>query len=123
MNFKLDENFGACAQRIFQEYGHSVETVRSQKLEGCADSELYVVCCSEGRCLVMLDLDFADVLRFPPEQGGGIVVIRVPQNPSLVLLERLVRQFLQMLAQMSVAQRLWIVEVGRIRVYQERTAD
>jgi predicted nuclease of predicted toxin-antitoxin system len=123
MNFKLDENFGARTQRIFQEYGHSVETVRSQKLEGCADTQLYAICCAEGRCLVTLDLDFSDVLRFPPEQGSGTVVIRVPQNPSLVLLERLVRQFLQTLTQMSVSQQLWIVEVGRIRVHQARIDD
>jgi len=63
-------------------------------------------------------LDFANVTRFPPEKTGGIVVIRVPRNPSLALLESLVRQLLQAIAQMFVERKLWIVEVGRIRVHQ-----
>jgi hypothetical protein len=55
------------------------------------------VCRFEQRCLVTLDLDFADTIRFQPVQGAGIAVIRLPRNPSLPLLEQLVRQFLEQL--------------------------
>ena len=41
-----------------------------------------------------------------------------PHNPSLPLLERLARQFLQALTEATVEQNLWIVEVGRIRIHQ-----
>jgi hypothetical protein len=68
--------------------------------------------------MVTLDLDFSDVLRFPPQQGRGIVVIRVPHNPTLPLLEQLIRQFLQTLETMPIENKLWIVETGRIRVHQ-----
>lgn len=119
MNFKLDENFGTRTQQIFRAAGHDVQTVYTQGLQGCSDQHIYEVCCSERRCLVTLDLDFADVTCFPPVQASGIVVIRVPRNPSLALLEQLVRQFLQALTQMSVKKKLWIVEIGRIRIHQE----
>ena len=118
MKFKLDENFGSRTQEIFRAAGHDIQTVRSQKLQGCLDQNLYEVCCKEQRCLVTLDLDFADVTRFPPNTTSGIVVIRTPRNPSIVLLEQLVRQFLQALAQMPVEKKLWVVEVGRIRIHQ-----
>jgi predicted nuclease of predicted toxin-antitoxin system len=118
MKFKLDENFGTRTQHIFRESGHDVDSVRDESLQGTPDLRLYQVCCEEKRCLVTLDLDFADVTRFPPDKAGGIVVIRVPRNPSLELLERLVRQFLQAAKRESVENRLWIVEVDRIRVHQ-----
>jgi predicted nuclease of predicted toxin-antitoxin system len=118
MRFKLDENFGTRTQYIFKGTGHDVQTVREESLQGASDRRLYEVCCAEQRCLVTLDLDFADVMRFPPEKAGGIAVIRVPRNPSLPLLERLVRQFLHSVEQMPVEKKLWIVEVGRIRVHQ-----
>jgi len=118
MRFKLDENFGTRTQHIFKGAGHDVQTVREEALRGASDWHLYEVCCAEQRCLVTLDLDFAYVTRFPPEKTGGIAVIRVPRNPSLLLLERLVRQFLQSVDQMPVEKKLWIVEVGRIRVHQ-----
>ena len=117
MNFKLDENFGTRTQQLFWAAGHEVQTVRSQGVEGCSDRRLYEICCSERRCLVTLDLDFADVTRFPPAEANGLIVIRVPRNPSFALLEQLVRQFLQSLTQMSVEGTLWIIEIGRIRIH------
>ena len=118
MKFKLDENFGTRTQRIFGAAGHDVKTVRDEGLQGSSDQHLYDACRFEQRCLVTLDLDFADTIRFQPVQGAGIAVIRLPRNPSLPLLEQLVRQFLEMLTKMSISGRLWVVEIGRIRVHQ-----
>lgn len=123
MKFKLDENFGARTQQIFRTSGYDVLTVRDQQLQGCSDQRLYEVCCAEHRCLVTLDLDFSDVLRFPPQEAHGIVVIRVPHNPTLSLLEKLIRQFLKSLETMSVERKLWIVETGRIRIHQAQDAE
>lgn len=125
MKFKLDENFGARTQNLFTEFGHDVHTVAQEGLGGATDSDLYSICRVENRCLVTLDLDFADVVRFPPRFVGGIVVIRCPRNPSLALLEQLVRSFLNALGkpsslgELSPIGRLWIVEVDRIRVHQQ----
>lgn len=118
MKFKLDENFGTRTQKLFQKKGYDVQTVLSEGIQGCSDQNLYEVCCREKRCLVTLDLDFADVIRFPPSGTNGIVIIRVPQNPSLPLLEQLIRQFLQHLTSVSVSKSLWIVESGRIRIHE-----
>lgn len=118
MKFKLDENFGARTQQLFRAAGHDVQTVRDQSLHGCSDKHLYEVCCAEQRCLVTLDLDFANVICFPPDQTSGIIVIRVPQNASLDLLKQLIQQSLQMLTQIPVKKKLWIVEIGRIRIHQ-----
>ncbi|MBI5042792.1 MAG: DUF5615 family PIN-like protein [Nitrospirae bacterium] len=123
MRFKLDENFGRRTQHIFRAGGHDVQTVREEKLQGASDYHLYEVCCAEQRCLITLDLDFADIIRFPPAKAGGIVVIRVPKNPSLLLLEQIIHQFLKALTQMSVKNKLWIVEIGRIRIHQSETED
>jgi len=123
MKFKIDENFGTRTQELFRAAGHDVQTVRGQELQGCLDQHLYEVCCVERRCLVTLELDLADVTRFPPAQANGIVVIRVPRNPSLALLEQLVRQFLQALTQMPVEKKLWIVEIGRIRIHQSEAEE
>lgn len=85
----------------------------------------YDTCRENGLCLVTLDLDFSDVLRFPPQATGGIVVLRCPRNPSLTMLERMVRQFLMMIGKtsqlgiMSPEHQLWIVEVDRVRVHQQ----
>jgi predicted nuclease of predicted toxin-antitoxin system len=118
LKFKLDENFGNRTQKIFELFGYDVQTVRAEALQGAPDQILYEICCQEQHCLVTLDLDFADVIRFPPQKIRGIVVIRVPKNPSLSLLEKMVQQLLQKTIELSPESNLWIVEAERIRIHQ-----
>jgi predicted nuclease of predicted toxin-antitoxin system len=118
MKFKLDENFGTRTQSLFHAADYDARTVYQESLSGAVDERLYEVCQLENRCLVTLDLDFANVLRFPPAGTAGIAVIRLAQNPSLSNLEQMVRHFLIALESMSISGRLWIVEWQRIRVHQ-----
>jgi predicted nuclease of predicted toxin-antitoxin system len=120
VKFKLDENFGNRTYQLFAQAGHDVETVYQEVLSGTPDENLYRTCHQEQRCLVTLDLDFADVTRFPPDQSSGIVVIRVSRNPSLALLEHMISQLLQVIATTPMTNQLWIVETDRIRIHQSK---
>jgi len=48
----------------------------------------------------------------------GIAVIRLPINPSIVLLGQLINQFLNALEKTPMKKRLWVVEMGRIRIHE-----
>jgi len=67
---------------------------------------------------VTLDLDFSNVLRFLPQGSHGIVIVRIPANPSLKLLEETVHRFLQAIEKVPIGPELWIVEPDRIRIHQ-----
>ena len=118
MKFKLDENLGPSSARIFAEFGHDAKTVVEERLGGTNDRTIIGACIEEQRCLVSLDLDFADVLRFPPETAPGIAVLRPPHPASLPLLLALIRDLLNALKREPIAGRLWIVEPGRIRIHE-----
>ncbi len=120
MKFKLDENLGSRTAQLIAGSGHDVETVPQEKLSGTSDARLFEICLAERRCLITLDLDFADVLRFPPHNTPGIAVLRLPRVTSWSLLTGLLRSLLAELRTNSIAGRLWVVEPGRIRVYEER---
>ena len=123
MKFKLDENLGARMQAVLRNRGHDADTVKEEGLSGSSDRVLYDACCAEARCLLTLDLDFSDVLRFPPHRCGGIAVLRVPKNPSLELLRRMIERLLDTMDRESLAGRLWIIEVDRIRIHQDTNPD
>jgi predicted nuclease of predicted toxin-antitoxin system len=119
MKWKLDENFGSRTAHLFLNAGHDAETVLQERLSGASDQTLFEVCIREDRCLLTLDIDFADILRFPPHMAPGIAVLRTPGNPSLGLLETLVADLLRFLDTASIRGRLWIVEPGRVRIHEE----
>jgi predicted nuclease of predicted toxin-antitoxin system len=118
MKFKLDENFASRTIEVFRADGHDIQTVRDEGLCGSDDARLYDACSVEQRCLVTLDMDFGDPLRFDPAGCGGIVILRVPVNPSLQLLTAMIRGFLGVIRLEPIDGALWIVEPGRIRVHR-----
>jgi len=121
MKLKLDENLSQAAAEIFRQAGHNTESVVSQGMAGSPDQKVISVCQSERRCLVTLDLDFANPLIFPPNQFYGIAVFRLPPRSSYGDLLIVCRTLLVALGQKSIQGKLWIVQKNRIREYQTET--
>lgn len=85
-----------------------------------------ITCCrDEERCLVTLDAEFANPLLYPPGKFRGIVLLRVPPPTDAAILATV----LDTLAEAPRAdpssmpgpdRGLWVVQTGRVRVYQPR---
>jgi predicted nuclease of predicted toxin-antitoxin system len=118
MKLKLDENFGLRCIDILSSAGHDVATVAGQEMSGAADENVIQVCHAESRCLVTLDLDFANPLRFKPANYSGIGVIRLSGRASYDELLAAVNTFAKALETESITGKLWIIEIGRIRIYR-----
>lgn len=121
MKLKLDENFGRRCVDILSSAGHDVATIAGQRMSGAADEDVIQASHAESRCLVTLDLDFANPLRFRPAGYSGIAVVRLSGRASYAELIRTVNTFAKALDTESIRGKLWIVEIDRIRIY--RPAD
>jgi predicted nuclease of predicted toxin-antitoxin system len=117
LKLKLDENLGPSVAALFREAGHDVRLTREQGLGGREDSVLIEVCRVEERCLVTLDLDFGQILRFPPSRYAGIALLRLPVPMSQPGLQDAVHALLQGLEKRDIQGKLWIVARGKIREY------
>lgn len=89
-------------------------------MSGSSDVELYKTCRTENRVLITLDRDFGEVLRFPPEDVQGIVVLdcRGRLSPAAILAR--LRELAAFAATRPIDRELWIVEPGRVRVHERR---
>jgi predicted nuclease of predicted toxin-antitoxin system len=123
LKFKLDENVGRRGLELLCNAGHDTVTVRDEGLAGAEDHEIFSAAAAEDRALITLDYDFAQVLRYPPEQSAGIVVLELGGRASLQsLLDRL-RSLLINLQSHPLAGRLWIIEPGGVRMHLRRETD
>ena len=118
MKLKLDENLGGSALRYLEQAGYDVSTVALQKLCGADDRSLIDICAAEGRCLLTLDLDFSNPLQFPPAFYAGIIVLRLPKQPSGEdVIDCLATIAAALPAGSDLTGSLRIVSKGRIREY------
>jgi predicted nuclease of predicted toxin-antitoxin system len=120
LKIKLDENLGRHAFEFFRAAGYDTATVAGQNVCGTTDFQLIHLCKREERALITLDLDFANPLLFRPSEYCGIAILRTSKPFSDKDLEGLCRTLVEALVHGELAGHLWIIEHGRIRVYQER---
>ena len=95
--------------------GFDTETVLSEQLGGAVDPIVLDACTTEGRVLVTLDLDFANLRAYPPVEQRGIWVLRPPQQTVRSILA-LMRGAVKLLSTERFEARLWVVEIDQIRI-------
>jgi predicted nuclease of predicted toxin-antitoxin system len=117
VRFKIDENLPPDVADVLQQAGHEAFTVYDQGLRSHSDPQVIAACQVEGLALLSLDLDFSNILIFPPENFAGLIVLRL-HRPGRAAVSRLVRRLLPHLDTQPVAGKLWIVDEARIRIRQ-----
>jgi predicted nuclease of predicted toxin-antitoxin system len=116
VKFKLDENLSPSLSALFAAAGHDAHSVVEQALGGQPDERVIDVCRREHRALITLDLDFANILAYPPAEFTGIIVLRLA-NQAHVTVETTIRHMLESVSREPVEGTLWIVEEHRIRIH------
>jgi len=115
MKFKIDENLPVEIAELLRSAHHDAMTVMDQGLRGADDRHIIDVCLQEGRVLVTLDMDFADVHAYPPQQLPGLMVLRVRWQDKCHLIA-VFRRVIPLIEQEPVERRLWIIEETRVRI-------
>jgi predicted nuclease of predicted toxin-antitoxin system len=116
VRFKLDENLSPALAEQFLAAGHEAHSVIDQALGGASDPRVIEVCRTEDRALITLDLDFANIQRYPPAQSAGVMVLRLGTQAHGAVAKALA-DAIGLLGREVLRGRLWIVESGRIRMH------
>lgn len=117
MRLLLDANIPRSAFKMLIEMGHDVLDIRDTDLAHSCDQDIYTLAQSESRILVTRDLDFANILLYPPSAHPGIIVLRMGPAPASVITEKL-RTFLKNVSarHIDIAHSIVILQSQRYRV-------
>jgi predicted nuclease of predicted toxin-antitoxin system len=115
MRFKVDENLHDDVAQTLRGRGHDAETVYDEGLRAEDDATIAGRCRQEGRAIVTLDLDFANITIYPPEDYPGLIVLRVGNQSRLHVLNTF-SQVLDLIDREPLHGHLWIVEEHRVRI-------
>jgi len=114
VKFKTDENLPAEAAATLRGCGFDAETAWDENLSGSDDQTIAARVRNEGRILLTLDLDFANIQAYPPHQHPGIIVLRLKRQDKATVVAY-IRRIAAALDRRSPVGELWIVENNRIR--------
>jgi predicted nuclease of predicted toxin-antitoxin system len=118
VKFKFDENLPSDLGALLRADGHDAHSVLDEDLRGAADPSIAKVCQDEQRILITLDLDFAHIKNYPPQDYHGIIALRLARQDRDTVLA-IIPRILTLLQTEPIAQRLWIVDDNRTRIRGE----
>ena len=78
MRLKLDENLSRHLKPILAGLGHDVLTAADENLLSRPDTVIAAAAFKEERILLTLDIEFADLRKYPPGTHPGIIMFRPP---------------------------------------------
>lgn len=115
LTVKLDENLSRHLKPELAALGFDALTVADQGLLSRPDTEVAAAAKREDRFLLTLDLDFANVVKYPPGSHPGIVLFR-PATFGPLAINRYVCSFLRDHVLTDLGGCLVVVEPGRVRI-------
>ena len=115
MKFVLDENLSPLHASELPALGHDAVSVVEIGLSGSTDEGIREFSITEGRILVTLDADFANVIRFPADQTPGVVRLKL-HPPTEQRIRQSILRALVLLKDINLDGCLAVVDEAKIRL-------
>lgn len=94
MKLKLDENLSRHLKPVLLELGHDVLTAADENLLSHPDTEIAQAAKDEQRMLMTLDVEFADLRKYPPGSHPGVILFR-PLSLSPISVNAFITDFVR----------------------------
>jgi predicted nuclease of predicted toxin-antitoxin system len=115
MKLKLDENLSRHLKPVLIKLQHDVSTAADENLLSRPDTEIARAALREGRMLLTLDVEFADLRKYPPGSHPGIILFR-PHSLGPLSVNRFIADFIRFTDLNRLAACVAVVDPIHVRV-------
>lgn len=115
MELKLDEKFSRHLKPVLMALGHDTLTAADENLLSRPDTEIAHASKREKRMVLTLDIEFADLRKYPPGSHPGIILFR-PQSLSPLSVNKFIADFIGRTELDKLAACVAVVDPVHVRV-------
>lgn len=94
IRFLIDEDCPLSLETLLNSKGHDTIHVKTSRLSGTKDPELFVFAQQEQRIIISRDLGWANIKTYPPDTHCGLVVLRFPFEATAIEIQQVVERFI-----------------------------
>ena len=116
MRILVDENLPYSAVIKLRSLSFPAEHVRDVGLCGSSDKVIASYARNNKIVLLTRDLDFGNILLYPPASHHGIVIIRLPYRFSAQQVSRIIEDFFRKVNETTILGNIIILELHRFRI-------
>jgi predicted nuclease of predicted toxin-antitoxin system len=115
MKLKPDENLSRHLKPFLIDLGHDILTAADENLLSHPDTEIAQAAKEEHRMLMTLDVEFADLRKYPPGSHPGVILFR-PLSLSPLSVNTFITDFVRSTDLDKLAACVAIVDPVHVRV-------
>jgi predicted nuclease of predicted toxin-antitoxin system len=119
MKLKLDENISRHLKPVLIGFGHDVLTAADENLLSHPDTEIAKAAKDENRMLLTLDIEFADLRKYPPGSHPGVILFR-PLSLSPLSVNAFITDFIRGADLDKLNACVAVVDPIRVRIRSPR---
>lgn len=115
MKLKLDENLSRHLKPVLIELGHDFLTAADENLLSRPDTEIARAARNEHRMVLTLDIEFADLRKYPPGSHPGVILFR-PLSLSPLSVNAFIADFIRRGELEKLASCIAVVDPVHVRI-------
>lgn len=115
MKFIADENIFKPLIDYLRAEKHNVFSIADSKYSGSQDEVIYKLACRRKRIIITMDKDFSRILNFPPQNCGGIIIVKIYRRKILETLE-IFKKYFKTIKEKDIKRNLVIINPESLRI-------
>ncbi len=116
LSFLIDENPPRILVQVLRRKGYKARHILDLLPQGSSDVKIYALAQQSQSIVVSRDVEFGNVLLYPPGTHSGIIVVRFPSTVPIETLLSEIPAAIGSLQESELQGNLLILEPGRTRI-------
>ena len=112
----VDEDLPRSTATVVQSLGIDANDVRDVGLKGASDAEIFEYAQNEERTIITRDVEFGNILRYPPHSHYGVILTRLPNTYVRDQILEVIRKFFIGFRKMELTHNIVVLEADKYRI-------